>query len=100
MSRSRFRQFILTLSALISMPTIAAADEGGVSFWLPGLFGSLAAVPQQAGWSLSTVYWHDSVTAGGDVAIAREFQLNRIPATLTLNANVSANLSSNIVLAL
>jgi hypothetical protein len=76
------------------------ADEGGVSFWLPGLFGSLAAVPQQAGWSLSTVYWHDSVTAGSDVAIAREFQLNRIPANLTLNANLSANLSSNIDLAL
>jgi hypothetical protein len=76
------------------------ADEGGVSFWLPGLFGSLAAVPQQAGWSLSTVYWHDSVTGGSDVAIAREFQLNRIPANLTLNANLSANLSSNIDLAL
>ena len=29
------------------------ADEGGVSFWLPGFFGSLAAAPQQPGWSLA-----------------------------------------------
>jgi hypothetical protein len=25
----------------------AFADEGGVSFWVPGFFGSLAATPQQ-----------------------------------------------------
>src|SRR5215472_11031995 len=29
----------------------AMADEGGVSFWLPGFFGSLAAAPMQPGWS-------------------------------------------------
>ena len=29
------------------------ADEGGVSFWLPGIYGSLAATPQQPGWSLA-----------------------------------------------
>jgi len=28
------------------------ADEGGVGFWFPGLFGSLAAVPQVPGWAL------------------------------------------------
>jgi hypothetical protein len=50
MPRSAFKNFILLIGALISAATIAAADEGGVSFWLPGLFGSLAAVPQQAGW--------------------------------------------------
>src|SRR3954463_3552558 len=27
--------------------TASFADEGGVSFWLPGLFGSLAATPLQ-----------------------------------------------------
>jgi hypothetical protein len=26
-------------------PTVALADEGGVSFWVPGTFGSLAATP-------------------------------------------------------
>ena len=35
---------------------VTRADEGGVSFWLPGQFGSLAAVPTEPGWSLGTVY--------------------------------------------
>jgi len=32
----------------------AHADEGGASFWLPGQYASLAAVPPTPGWSLST----------------------------------------------
>jgi hypothetical protein len=32
----------------------ATADEGGVGFWLPGLFGSFAATPTSPGWALST----------------------------------------------
>src|SRR5262249_5592634 len=35
MPRSGLKQFVLILGALISAPTIAAADEGGVSFWIP-----------------------------------------------------------------
>jgi len=38
-----------------ALPTVATADEGGVSFWLPRFFGSLAAAPQQPGWSLMSV---------------------------------------------
>ena len=41
----------------------ALADEGGVSFWLPGTYGSLAAVPVVPGWSFSTFNYYDSVTA-------------------------------------
>jgi hypothetical protein len=37
------------LSAVVAVPTAARADEGGVSFWVPGFFGSLAAAPQQPG---------------------------------------------------
>jgi hypothetical protein len=74
-------------------PEISRADEGGVSFWIPGFFGSLAATPQQPGWSLATVYYHTSVSAGADVARAREFTLGRVPANLTVNANL--NLSVN-----
>ncbi len=60
----------LFLCALAVAPSTALADEGGVSFWLPGIFGSLAATPQQPGWSLATIYYHTSVAAGGDVAAA------------------------------
>jgi hypothetical protein len=42
----------------------AFADEGGLSFWLPGNFGSLAAVPGTPGWSWVTVYYHSTVAAG------------------------------------
>jgi hypothetical protein len=68
------------------------ADEGGVSFWIPGFFGSLAATPQQPGWSLATIYYHTTVSAGRDVALAREFQIGKIP--LNLTANLSANLNA------
>ena len=43
----------------------AVADEGGVSLWLTGQFGSLAAVPPDPGWSLPIIYYHGSVDAGG-----------------------------------
>jgi hypothetical protein len=68
------------------------ADEGGVSFWVPGFFGSLAATPQQPGWSLATIYYHTTISAGGDVSRAREVQIGKIP--LNLTANLSANLNA------
>jgi hypothetical protein len=42
----------------------ALADEGGISFWLPGNFGSLAAAPGTPGWSWATVYYHTDVSSG------------------------------------
>jgi hypothetical protein len=54
--------------ALASLaPSSARADAGGVSFWLPGLFGSLAAAPSQPGWTYSAVYYHTSVEGGRGV---------------------------------
>ena len=78
----------------------ALADEGGVSFWIPGLFGSLAATPQQPGWSLGNIYYHTSVSAGADVARAREFTLNRVPANGTVNANLNLNINATADLGL
>ena len=78
---------------VVSAATSASADEGGVSFWLPGMFGSLAATPQQPGWAGAVIYYHDSVSAGGNVGLAREFQIGKVPANLTatLNANLDAH---------
>lgn len=42
----------------------ASADAGGVGFWLPGIFGSLAAAPVMPGWAYSTVYLHLQANAG------------------------------------
>jgi hypothetical protein len=69
------------------------ADEGGVSFWLPGLYGSLAAAPATPGWALASIYYHTSVTASGNVAAAREITINRF--SPTVNVNLSANLNAN-----
>jgi hypothetical protein len=74
-------------------PGPASADQGGISFWLPGTFGSLAAVPGTPGWALGTIYYHSSVEAGGNVAASRAIRLgNR---TTNLTVNLSANLDAN-----
>ena len=66
-----------------------------MSFWLPGLFGSLAAVPQAApGWSLLTFSYYTNVKAGADVAAAREVQIGRFTPTVT--ANLSADLHAKV----
>src|SRR3974390_416362 len=85
---------VLALAVVMAAPTTATSDEGGVSFWVPGFFGSLAAVAQQPGWSLTNFYYQTSVSASGDVAIARERTLGKIPINLNLSANLTANLSS------
>ena len=85
-------------AASVLFSQAALADEGGVSLWLPGFFGSLAASPLQPGWSLTSIYYHTTVSAGADVARAREFEIGRIPVNLT--ANVSANLDARADLGL
>jgi len=48
-----------------------AADESGVSFWLPGQYSSYAAVPPTPGWSFEGIYYHASASASGGVSFAR-----------------------------
>ena len=95
--RPNFRRRIFGGAALLilgSLSGAAHADENGISFWVPGFFGSLAATPQQPGWSVANVYYHTSVSAGADVARAREFSLGRVPGNLTVNANLNLNVSA------
>ena len=81
------------LAAALALVSHASfADEGGVSFWIPGFYGSLAATPQQPGWSLVNMYYHTTVSAGADVSRAREITIGKIPANLS--ANLSANLNA------
>ncbi len=79
-----------TLLTAALMPSASSADEGGVSFWIPGFFGSLAAVPQQQpGWSLESIFYNTNVKANGDVTLAREFQIGKVPLTFSGTANAS-----------
>jgi hypothetical protein len=84
---------IVMASATILSSHGASADESGVSFWVPGFFGSLAATPQQPGWSLAMIDYHTSVSAGGNVALAREFQIGQVPGNLTATARLNASVN-------
>jgi len=70
---------------LAAASTLSVADEGGVSFWLPGQMGSFSAVQADPGWSLAAVYYHSSTSAGGDKAFPRG---GRINAGLDVTANL------------
>src|SRR6516162_1156343 len=63
------------VAAIATTTTTALADEDGISFWIPGLFGSLAAAPQQPGWSLTSFLYNTNVSASGNAAVAREITI-------------------------
>jgi hypothetical protein len=86
-----FRAALLAIAILVLLPQISRADESGISFWVPGQFGSLAAVPQTPGWSLGAVYYHTSVAASGAAATAREIQVGRFSPTVNVNLNLNLN---------
>ena len=84
--------FALTLATFAATP-LALADEGGVSIWLPGSFGSLAATPQEPGWSFANLYVHSDASAGGNVAASRQATIGKF--NPTVNINLNANLSAS-----
>lgn len=82
----------------IALPQIGRADESGISFWIPGLFGSLAAVPVTPGWSMSSIYYHTSVSAFGGVAAAREIQIGRFSPTVNVSLDARLNAQADLAL--
>jgi hypothetical protein len=103
-SKRKSRRWLIhsSLSAAIALLGCVAepayADEGGVSYWLPGRFSSLAAVPGVPGWSMAAVYYHTSVSAFGTTAAAREIQIGRFPATVNTSLNLHLNAQADLVL--
>jgi hypothetical protein len=93
--RSRFQLFlttaVLALAVLVSLATVSRADEDGVSFWIPGFFGSLAATPQQPGWSAATINYYTNVSASGNAALSREITIGQFNPTLNINANANVH---------
>ncbi|HTQ84234.1 MAG TPA: transporter [Pseudolabrys sp.] len=79
-------------------PTAAPADENGISFWLPGIYGSLAAAPLNPGLSLATVYYHTSVSADGATAASREIAIGRLNPTTSVNLNVNLHVDVDLAL--
>jgi len=79
------------VAAMIFATQSAVADEGGVSFWLPGQQGSFAAVQSDPGWSLPLIYYHADAdanrsklfTIGGQVAAGVKAQTDLLMAAPT-----------------
>jgi hypothetical protein len=61
----------LALGAVVTTRISAKADFGGVGFWLPGMMGSLAAVPGTPGWGWADLYIHLDTKAAGDKELRR-----------------------------
>jgi len=85
-------------AGLAACPGISHADESGISFWLPGLSGSLAATPATPGWSVASIYYHTSVDASGAAAAAREIQVGRFSPTVNVNLNLNLNAQADLAL--
>jgi hypothetical protein len=87
---------LLALAALIATTKISRADENGVSFWIPGFFGSLASAPQQPGWSWASIYYHTTVSGGGNIALSREISIGQFNPTLNVNVNANVHAQADL----
>jgi len=75
-------RIVAVATALALAAPLASADEAGESFWTPGSYGSLAATPSQPGFALTSGYYHNSATAGSEVARARLIRIGRLSGTV------------------
>lgn len=89
---------LAALTAVICSANASLADEGGVGFWFPGLFSSLAAVPQVPGWAVGIVNLYNPVSGGGNVAAARQVTINNLPVNVNVNLNATIKANPNLVL--
>jgi hypothetical protein len=88
--------FATSVTALA--PESAVADEGGVSFWFPGQFGSLAAAPQVPGWAVGIINVYESESATGNVAAAREVTIGNLHPNVNVNLDVNIGAKPDLVL--
>ena len=95
--RPSFAAAVVCTIVLTLAPQVSHADEGGVSFWVPGLFGSLAAVPGQPGWSIATFDYFTNVNAGANVARAREIEIGKFNPTVQANLSASLHATADLV---
>ncbi len=87
--RRRLNVCLVAIALASLSPQVTCADESGISFWLPGLYGSLAATPATPGWSLAAIYYHANVGASGAAAASREVQIGRFSPTVNVDLNVA-----------
>ena len=66
-----------SLAMLLCWGAVARADQGGVSFWVPGIHASMAAVPPDPGFSMPSTFYFYS----GKAESSRNFAIGGLIAT-------------------
>src|SRR5215467_14237788 len=94
--RSRVATVFFVFVAIAGSANISFADEGGVSFWVPGLFGSLAAAPEQPGWQFAAINYYTNVSASGTIAASREITIGKLNPTVNVTANVNLHAQADL----
>jgi hypothetical protein len=92
---------LLVLVSVMAFATFfgqrSSADESGISFWQPGTFANLAAVPGPPGWSFTATHFHATLAGGSNVATADTLPL--FPRT-TLTVQLDADIKTNVDIAI
>ena len=96
--RASLTAVFFAFAAFARSTNTSQADEGGVGFWFPGLFGSLAAAPQVPGWAIAILDLYNPVSAGGNVAAARQITIGNLPVNVKVNLNATLKAEPNLVL--
>jgi hypothetical protein len=100
--QKRLPSLLVLVSAIVFAtfvcPNPSPADESGASFWSPGTFANLAAVPAEPGWSFSATYFHATLMGGNNQATADTLPLFR--RTTTLTVQLDADIRTNVDLAI
>ena len=66
-----FAAVVIVAAVTLASGDGARADEGGVAFWLSGQYASFAAVPQEPGWYLPTMFYFYTGDASGSKSFPR-----------------------------
>jgi hypothetical protein len=73
----RFALAVTIFASALAYAGVAEADQGGVSFWLPGIYASMAAVPPTPGFSVPSTFYFYS----GKADSSRDFGIGGLIAT-------------------
>jgi hypothetical protein len=81
-SRAAIATSAAAMAVLVAVPGAAFADEGGASFWVPGSFGSMAAVPGSPGWSVTAWFYTANTSSKATDAFVNSGSYGTIPSNV------------------
>ena len=91
---------VLAFAVFVSGATVVSADEAGISFWVPGTYGALAAAPLPPGFSIAEIYYHSPIRGGGDVAIARQIPIAGVTTKVSSALDIHIGVQNDLLLSI